>query len=154
MKRMRFIARQRTTHADLDWLFSCPLSIARGEVAVSALGGERAVAAVALIPDDPRLSQESMVRHRALRDVASAVPYGLELALAIVGLVVCRRRRVREGFWLVALVLSFALGYAVFYGKLRYRIPVMPIVMGFAGVGLAACVERLRAVTRTGGCAR
>jgi hypothetical protein len=34
-----------------------------------------------------------------------------------------------ETVWLLVLELSFALGYAIFYGRLRYRIPILPIVL-------------------------
>ena len=40
-------------------------------------------------------------------------------------------------------MLSFALGYAIFYGKLRYRIPILPIVLGFAGLGVASLGGRV-----------
>jgi hypothetical protein len=91
---------------------------------------------------DPRVASEPLLR-RSLRDVVSAFSFGLELALAAIGLVVGWRHRRRETVWLAAVVLSFALGYALFYGKLRYRIPILPIVLCFGGVGLVALTGRL-----------
>jgi hypothetical protein len=85
---------------------------------------------------DPRITS-ALLFQRSLRDVASAVSFGAELALAAVGLVVGWRIRRRETVWLVSIVLAFALGYALFFGKLRYRIPILPIVFGFAGLGVA-----------------
>ena len=93
--------------------------------------------------NDPRLSAAPLVQ-RSLRDVASALSFGVELALAAVGLVAGWRARRRETLWLLAGVLSFALGYALFYGKLRYRIPALPIVLGFAGLGAVTLVSRFR----------
>jgi 4-amino-4-deoxy-L-arabinose transferase-like glycosyltransferase len=88
---------------------------------------------------DPRLST-APVLPPSLRDLASASSFAIELLLAAVGLVVGWKRRRSETVWLVGTVLAFALGYAVFYGKLRYRIPILPILFGFAGVGLANLV--------------
>jgi len=61
----------------------------------------------------------------------------LELALAALGFGVGWKTRRREAAWLLAVILSFSLGYAIFYGKLRYRIPILPIVLAFAGLGAA-----------------
>ena len=92
---------------------------------------------------DPRLSSAPVVR-RSLRDVVSALSFGLELLLAAIGIAVGWRRQRRTTVWLMAVVLSFALGYALFHGKLRYRIPVLPVVLAFAGVGLTAVVPAWR----------
>ena len=86
---------------------------------------------------DPRLTSAPVLQ-RSLRDTASALSFGLELALAVVGLLVGWRTRRRETVWLVTIVLAFSLGYALFHGKLRYRIPILPIVFGFAGLGAQA----------------
>jgi hypothetical protein len=91
----------------------------------------------------PQVSSEPLVRP-GLRDLLSAMSFGLELALAIAGLWLALRRRRREAVWLVAVVLSFALGYALFYGKVRYRIPILPIVFAFAGLGAATVLQRLQ----------
>jgi 4-amino-4-deoxy-L-arabinose transferase-like glycosyltransferase len=91
---------------------------------------------------DPRVGAGPVVQ-RSARDLVSAVSFSLELVLAAIGLVVGWRRRRRETVWLVAIVLSFAIGYAMFFGKLRYRIPILPILLGFAGLGTAALARRL-----------
>ena len=91
---------------------------------------------------DSRVSSAPVVQ-RSGRNIVSAVSFGLELALAAIGLVVAWRHRRRETVWLVVLVLSFALGYSLFFGKLRYRIPILPIVLAFAGLGAATLADRL-----------
>lgn len=92
---------------------------------------------------DPRLASAPLFR-RSARDVVSALSVGIEFALAVIGLIVGWRTRRRETVWLLAIVLSFAAGYATFYGKMRYRIPLLPIVLGFAGLGGATLAGRLR----------
>jgi hypothetical protein len=86
---------------------------------------------------DPRVTSTPVLQ-RSLRDTASALSFGLELALAAVGLLVGWRTRRRETVCLVTIVLAFSLGYALFHGKLRYRIPILPIVFAFAGLGAQA----------------
>jgi len=93
--------------------------------------------------DDPRLATAPLFR-RSLRDVVSALSFSLELALAVFGLGVGWKTRRRETVWLLAVVLSFSLGYATFYGKLRYRIPILPIVLAFAGLGAATILAWLK----------
>ena len=92
--------------------------------------------------EDPRLSTSPLVSGSA-RDVVSALSFFLELILALIGGAVVWRRSRTDAVWLLGVVLSFALGYALVFGKIRYRIPVLPIVFAFGGVGLAALVERL-----------
>jgi 4-amino-4-deoxy-L-arabinose transferase-like glycosyltransferase len=92
---------------------------------------------------DPRLTSAPLL-HRSLRDIVSAVSFGIELALAVVGLLVGWKIRRRETVWLVTTILTFALGYALFYGKLRYRIPILPVMFVFAGLGAAAIPGHVR----------
>lgn len=80
---------------------------------------------------------------RGLRDLASALSFGPELLLAFVGVAVaCWQRRTQAAF-IGAVILSYALGYAFFIAKLRYRIAVLPEVFLFAGVGATAIVTSL-----------
>jgi hypothetical protein len=39
---------------------------------------------------------------------------------------------------LLAVIVAFAAGYALFVAKLRYRMPVLPLVFVFTGAGAAA----------------
>jgi hypothetical protein len=82
------------------------------------------------LPTDPTFSP-------SLRDRVSALSFGFELAVALLGVLVAARRRPRETALLLALVLAYALGFSLFFAKLRYRIAVLPEVFLFTGVGLA-----------------
>ncbi len=85
---------------------------------------------------------------RSLRNWLSAVSFGIELLLAIVGLTLLWQRRRREAALLLGVVLAFALGYSLFFGKLRYRVPVLPFVFVCTGAGAAAFLERVSAPRR------
>ena len=86
---------------------------------------------------DPRLSVQPLFS-RGLRDRVSAASFGLELALALVGLVAAIRARWRLTLLPVALILTYAMGYALFVAKVRYRIPVLPLVFLLTGAGASA----------------
>lgn len=92
---------------------------------------------------DPRLPTRPLF-DRFLRDLVSAASFGIEMILAVAGLVLLWRTHRREAVLLASIVLAYAVGYALFVGKLRYRIPILPLVFVFAGVGTAALVARMR----------
>jgi hypothetical protein len=64
--------------------------------------------------------------------IASYVPVML---LALVGLFSAVGRRPRELVWLLAPVIVVTLMHMVFVGSIRYRLPVMPLVMLLSGTG-------------------
>jgi len=92
---------------------------------------------------DPRLAVEPLFS-RELRDRVSAVSFALELCLALVGIVVVARTQWRQMLLPVAVILAYAVGYALFAAKLRYRIPVLPLLFLFSGAGAAALYSLLR----------
>ena len=92
---------------------------------------------------DPRLSVEPLFS-RALRDLVSALSFGLELTLALAGLALGTRGRWRRASLPVALMLAYAVGYSLFVAKLRYRIPVLPLVFLFTGAGVAVVLSFAR----------
>lgn len=96
---------------------------------------------------DPRLPAQQLFSP-SLRDRVSAVSFGLELALALVGLFAVARTRWRQALLPFALILAYAVGYALFVAKLRYRIPVLPLVFLFTGAGVAAMYSLARQAGR------
>jgi hypothetical protein len=97
----------------------------------------------ALHRHDPRLPTQPAFS-RSLRDVVSAASFGLELLLAVGGLVLLWGDRRREVILLGAVVLAYALGHSLFVGRLRYRITVLPLVFLFAGAGASALYVAIR----------
>jgi CHASE2 domain-containing sensor protein len=63
--------------------------------------------------------------------IASTVEFGL----ALFGLVFLWRTQRAAALLIGTVTITFALGYALFVAKLRYRIPVLPLVFVLAGVG-------------------
>ena len=86
---------------------------------------------------DPRLAADASFP-RALRDAVSAVSFAVELLLALAGMVLLWRGRRREAVLLASVVLVYAVGHSLFFGKLRYRITVLPLVFLFAGAAASA----------------
>lgn len=84
--------------------------------------------------NDPRLPAEPAFP-AALRDRVSAVASVIEIGLALLGLTILWRRRRAEAVLLGAVMLAFGLGYALLIGKMRYRIPVVPVLLVLAGAG-------------------
>ena len=60
------------------------------------------------------------------------------------GIVVVARTQWRQVLLPVAVILAYAVGYALFAAKLRYRIPVLPLLFLFTGAGVAALYSLLR----------
>ena len=94
---------------------------------------------------DPRLSVQPLFSRR-LRDLVSAGTFFLELILALVGVVVVGRTRRSYTLLLLGVIVAFAVGYAIFVAKLRYRIPVLPLVFLFSGAGAATAYQFIRRV--------
>ncbi|MFL5495215.1 MAG: glycosyltransferase family 39 protein [Gemmatimonadales bacterium] len=85
---------------------------------------------------DPRLPVAPAFP-RSLRDAVSAASSAIELILGLAGVVLVWKRRRPAAVLLLSIVLVYALGYALFVGKLRYRIPILPLVFLFAGAAAA-----------------
>ena len=92
---------------------------------------------------DPRLPTTPLFS-RGARDLASAVSFGIELALALGGLWLLWRTRRPEALLLVTVILVYAMGHAVTVGKLRYRITILPLVFVLAGNAVAALLAAWR----------
>ena len=98
---------------------------------------------------DPRLEVQPLFS-RQLRDFVSAGSFSVELCLALVGLVIAARTHWREAVLLFAVILAFATGYALFVAKVRYRIPILPLLFLFTGVGATAVLSWARRAVDTG----
>jgi len=94
---------------------------------------------------DPRIQVEPLFP-RELRDRVSAASVALELGLALVGIGVVVRTYWRQILLPLAVILAYTAGYALFAAKLRYRIPVLPLVFLFTGVGAVALFSVWRVV--------
>ncbi len=84
---------------------------------------------------------------RGLRDTVSTISFGSELVLAIIGIGFALQRRRAESLLLLGAILSFAFGYSLFVSKMRYRIPILPLLFIFSGVGLSGLLAMLRPAT-------
>jgi hypothetical protein len=94
---------------------------------------------------DPRLEVRSLFS-RDLRNLVSTATFSLELLLALGGIVVAARARGRQTLLFAGVILAYALGHALFVAKLRYRIPVLPLLFLFTGAGAAAVYSMMRGV--------
>lgn len=92
---------------------------------------------------DERLPVRSSFPH-GMRDRVSALSFGAELLFAIVGVGFAWRRRRRETVLVLSTILSFALGYAVLVSKMRYRIPILPLLYLFTAVGVTGVFRLVR----------
>lgn len=92
---------------------------------------------------DSRLSVRPLFSRR-LRDLVSAGTFSLELILALAGVAVVGRTRRGYTLLLLGVILAFAVGYAIFVAKLRYRIPILPLVFLFSGAGAATAYQLIR----------
>jgi hypothetical protein len=79
----------------------------------------------------------------SLRDV-TAVTFCAGLLLALWGVVIAWRVSRRDTVLLVLMILRYALGFAVFVGRLRYRIVVLPLLFIFGGAALARLLLAVR----------
>ena len=77
------------------------------------------------------------------RNLLSAASFGLELVLALVGLVLAWRSNSWKAVLLLGITLSLTLGCSLFVGKLRYRIPILPEIFVLAGAGMVAISQAL-----------
>jgi 4-amino-4-deoxy-L-arabinose transferase-like glycosyltransferase len=97
---------------------------------------------------DPRLPREALMPTGA-RDLVSMVASTVEFGLAFIGLLLLWRRRPDAALLVGAVIFTFALGYALFVTKLRYRIPILPLVFVLAGVGAWRLAANALAARRT-----
>ena len=97
--------------------------------------------------EDARIDAAPLVAP-PLRDMVSAFSFGVEMLLAVCGLVVGWRTRRDETVLLALLVFSYAIGCTLYYAKARYRIPVLPYILTFSALGAINFLDILRAPRR------
>jgi hypothetical protein len=119
------------------------------ELAPTRLTTDNAAQREELHLQDPRLEVRSLFSQK-LRDSVSTASSLLELLLALTGIGIVLRTRWRATLLLLSVILAWAIGYALFVAKIRYRIPVLPLVFLFTGAGAAAAWASVRrAATRS-----
>jgi 4-amino-4-deoxy-L-arabinose transferase-like glycosyltransferase len=107
------------------------------ELAPSGMSSDDPARRAAFNRRDPRLPVRPIFSRR-LRDLVSAGSFGLELSLAILGLVAVGRQRWSRALLPLAVILAYAAGHALVLATLRYRMTVLPLVFLFTGAGAAA----------------
>ena len=70
--------------------------------------------------------------------------YGIPVMICILAGIVLAARQTRAAWILMVPAEYFSVLHMVFVGSVRYRAPVMPLLAVFAGVAIAAAIERVR----------
>lgn len=83
---------------------------------------------------DPRLPTGSLAPS-GVRDLVSMIASSVEFGLALFGFVLLWRTQRSAALLIGIVTIAFGFGYALFVAKLRYRIPILPLVFVLAGVG-------------------
>jgi 4-amino-4-deoxy-L-arabinose transferase-like glycosyltransferase len=145
------VAREGLARSLARWVWDNPGAfIVRGgrqflqfwELSPTTMSSDDPAVRLALHRRDPRMPAEPVFSRR-LRDLVSAVSFGVELLLALVGLVLVGRTRWRGAMLPLAVILAFALAHALFVATLRYRITVLPLVFLFSGIGAERVLSRV-----------
>jgi hypothetical protein len=85
----------------------------------------------------PRVVKTTVYRPGLLINIVSIISTGPILLFGIVGATAMwRTGERRELSMLLVMIFSFAVGYAMFVGKLRYRIPVEPYIIILSAYGV------------------
>lgn len=87
--------------------------------------------------EDPRIGRETVfgTSWTSLVSILSAGPM-LLFALVGTGAMWFQKERRRALSLLAITILSFAVGYSFFWGKMRYRIPIEPYIIILSAYGL------------------
>ena len=99
---------------------------------------------------DSRIVKKTIVGTR-WTDLISILSVGPMFFFALIGIgAMCVDRERRRHLSLLCLIiLSFAAGYAFFYGRVRYRIPIEPYILMLSAYGLTQMWAMLARPTRT-----
>ncbi len=83
---------------------------------------------------DKRITRTNKFSQSQLSSVVSAMTFGAILAFAILG-VICSGKDFRKSLLLLISILVLAVTYSFYFGKMRYRIPVEPLMIVLAAKG-------------------
>jgi tetratricopeptide (TPR) repeat protein/4-amino-4-deoxy-L-arabinose transferase-like glycosyltransferase len=99
---------------------------------------------------DPYFARrDSLILSVLLWKYGLAFPFGLVSPLALIGLVAFWRApagRTPRGRLLLLFTLTYAVSVVVFFITSRYRLPVVPLLLLFAGFGFSACLSSARRI--------
>lgn len=146
------VARLGLTRSLTRWAWSDPGAFTRWtsrqflqfwELTPSDMSTDDPARRAALHRRDPRLPVQPIFSRR-LRDLVSAVSFGLELSLALLGLALVDRTRWRLASLPLIVILGYAAGHSLFAATLRYRMTILPLVFLFTGVAAAGALSRWR----------
>jgi len=90
----------------------------------------------------PNAKAYNSVRYKLI----SLFSYGPVLLLAIWGMIDSRRRW-RRSVMLYLPLLFFLIVHLVILGSIRYRLPITPYLILFAGYGITALAHRLKGIS-------
>ena len=93
---------------------------------------------------DKRITKTNKFSQSQLSSLISAVTFGAILGLAILGLL-CSGKDFRKSLLLLIAILALAVTYSFYYGKMRYRIPVEPLMIVYAANGVKAVLTYIGA---------
>jgi 4-amino-4-deoxy-L-arabinose transferase-like glycosyltransferase len=93
----------------------------------------------------PRYSGEEGDRRALIYKILGLGTYGILFPFIIAGAVL-GLRRFRKLSALYGFVAYFTLVHILLYGKLRYRLPMDPLLLAFGAYGFLACLARIRPI--------
>jgi len=98
---------------------------------------------------DKRITKTNKFSQSQLSSLISAVTFGAIMGLAILGLL-CSGKDFRKSLLLLSAILALAVTYSFYYGKMRYRIPVEPLMIVYAANGFKTALAFIASKFRIG----
>ncbi len=98
---------------------------------------------------DKRITKINKFSQSQLSSLISAVTFGAIMGLAILGLL-CSGKDFRKSLLLLSAILALAVTYSFYYGKMRYRIPVEPLMIVYAANGVKTALAFIASKFRIG----
>ena len=95
---------------------------------------------------DKRIAKTNIFSISQVTYLISKLSYGPVLFFAFIGLLLIRKH-FHQASLLIFTILTLALTYSFFWAKLRYRIPIEPLIVVMAAYGLIASFEKIRALS-------